>query len=59
MRSECYFCQIADVVLPAGATTNTIFWLRTVEMDDFCIVSLLLFLRTRKFDKGLCKAMVH
>jgi len=30
-----YFCQIADVVVPAGATPETIFWLPTVtvEMD--------------------------
>ena len=28
-----YFCQIADVVVLAGATPDTIFWLCTVEMD--------------------------
>ena len=27
---ENYFCQIADVVVPAGATPATIFWLPTL-----------------------------
>ena len=55
-----YVCQIADVVVPAGMTHDTIFWLRTVEMDGFLsLFSLPSHLLRQNFDKRLRKAMVH
>jgi hypothetical protein len=55
-----YFGQIADVVVPAGATPDTILLLLVCTVADFSvIVSLPPHLPRQKFDKWLRKAMVH